>query len=195
MDNSLVPSTMFYLFSTISQVLGGFIALSGVFIIFKLQEIRKILLVKGKQFFQNIEALKALPFWDFDEQENYEKLRDSLELENTRAMIIPIEHIWNMLPKRNDAYNDTYVILEPILQIIRLIQRRRRLILGLSLGSILVGVLSILFSLVAISLVPRLHFYFLIMDIVLASISIILMTISIILSICEINLAHAKSTF
>jgi hypothetical protein len=89
MDNSLVPSTMFYLFSTISQVLGGFIALSGVFIIFKLQEIRKMLLVKGKQFLQNIERMRALPFWDFDEQENFEKLRDSLELENTRSMIKP----------------------------------------------------------------------------------------------------------
>lgn len=192
-----MPTTMFYLFSTVSQVLSGFIALSGVFIIFKMQEIRKMLLVKGKHFLQNLEGLIAMPYWDYDEIVSYEKLKDSLEMENTRYMIKHIEDIWDIVPKRNDG-DENYVTLEPILQIIWLIQRRRNLILKLTLSSILIGVSSILFSLIAISIVPLKYSNFnfsLILDIILASTSIILMTISIILSISEVDLTRAKSTF
>lgn len=46
MENSL-----FYTFSTVAQVLASFVALSGAFVIFKIQELKNLQLVQAKYFY------------------------------------------------------------------------------------------------------------------------------------------------
>lgn len=60
--NELDLSSLFYTFSTIAQVLGSFIALSGVFVIFKLQELKKMQLFQIQLFINKMSGIhKNLP--------------------------------------------------------------------------------------------------------------------------------------
>ncbi|OFY17724.1 MAG: hypothetical protein A2W98_08455 [Bacteroidetes bacterium GWF2_33_38] len=53
-------SSLYYTFSTIAQVLAGFIALSGVFVIFKIQELKKIQFLQVQYFYNYLNGIHGL---------------------------------------------------------------------------------------------------------------------------------------
>lgn len=55
-----METSMYYTFSTRAQVLAAFISLSGVFVIFKLQEIRKMLLQHTHNFISQVDRIQIL---------------------------------------------------------------------------------------------------------------------------------------
>ena len=55
MENSL-----YYTFSAIPQVLAAFIALSGVFLIFKIQELKKMQFLQVQYFYNYLSGVKGL---------------------------------------------------------------------------------------------------------------------------------------
>ena len=55
MENSL-----YYTFSTIAQVLAAFIALSGVFVIFKIQEFKRIMFLQVQYFYNYLNGVNGM---------------------------------------------------------------------------------------------------------------------------------------
>lgn len=60
MENSL-----YYTFSTIAQVLAAFIALSGVFVIFKTQELKKMMFLQVQHFYNYLNGVKGMVIGSF----------------------------------------------------------------------------------------------------------------------------------
>lgn len=55
-----ITNSLYYTFSTIAQVLAGFIALSGVFVIFKVQELKKMQFLQVQYFYNYLNGVSGL---------------------------------------------------------------------------------------------------------------------------------------
>jgi hypothetical protein len=55
-----ISNSLYYTFSTIAQVLAGFIALSGVFVIFKIQELKKMQFLQVQYFYNYLNGVRGL---------------------------------------------------------------------------------------------------------------------------------------
>jgi hypothetical protein len=55
-----ITNSLYYTFSTISQVLAGFIALSGVFVIFKVQELKKMQFLQVQYFYNYLNGVSGM---------------------------------------------------------------------------------------------------------------------------------------
>ncbi len=55
-----ISNSLYYTFSTIAQVLSGFIALSGVFVIFKIQELKKMQFLQVQHFYNYLNGVPGM---------------------------------------------------------------------------------------------------------------------------------------
>jgi|GEM_PF-6519430 len=55
-----ITNSLYYTFSTIAQVLAGFIALSGVFVIFKIQELKKMQFLQVQYFYNYLNGVSGM---------------------------------------------------------------------------------------------------------------------------------------
>ena len=60
-----ISNSLYYTFSTISQVLSGFIALSGVFVIFKVQELKKMQFLQVQYFYNYLNGVSGMLIGSF----------------------------------------------------------------------------------------------------------------------------------
>jgi hypothetical protein len=177
-------NSIYYSLSTISQVLSGFIALSGVFVLFKLQSLDKIQLMQA-QYFYNYMSGSGLNEGSFHGCPTVAvKLKTLRMSESTDGIVEEINIILNdEKVKQISQYNS----LKNWASIIQKVEKIKRRIKTLAQTSIIVGVCTIIFSIVILSLNHLLckSFAVLFMNIsvVLTVISITTMTWSIILSL------------
>ena len=55
-----ISNSLYYTFSTIAQVLAGFIALSGVFVLFKIQELKKMQFLQVQYFYNYLNGVPGM---------------------------------------------------------------------------------------------------------------------------------------
>jgi len=55
-----ISNSLYYTFSAIAQVLAGFIALSGVFVIFKIQELKKMQFLQVQYFYNYLNGVSGM---------------------------------------------------------------------------------------------------------------------------------------
>lgn len=60
-----IENSLYYTFSSIAQVLAGFIALSGVFVIFKVQELKKMQFLQVQYFYNYLDGVTELVIGSF----------------------------------------------------------------------------------------------------------------------------------
>lgn len=149
----LQSTSLFYTFSTIAQVLAGLIALSGVFLLFKLQQ------MSHAQLFQLNRFLKLLPPYKIADTSSavieYAKFFRYLK------QVQELETFTRVGKLMNQIINNPYVQSDPekcinlhlVRQNYMLIVISRKRILNLTKVSILSGIITIFYSLLVLSCV------------------------------------------
>ncbi len=185
--------SLYYTFSTISQVLAGFIALSGVFVLFKLQEYKKILLIQAQRIycylsgFGEYNSFNACPEIAVDlkklrqaeciggMQEEICKILDDSKLQN--------DYRFDSTKKMNDLFVH--------------IDNKRISLINLTKISMIFGILTILFSLIVLSNADNIcvenYTIFYILGFIGTIVSIITMTIGIFIAFTEKNFLKVQS--
>ncbi len=139
-----METSMYYTFSTISQVLAAFIALSGVFLIFKIQEFKKMQIVHAKYFYDFIDIDSDNDIRDFV----IRSLKRAIESEKLNEIFQIIDMI---LSDKN------HPIIEPeklkLCYLIKEIEDAKIRLLKLAKISMISGVATIIISLTTLSLV------------------------------------------
>lgn len=155
-----ITDSMYYTFSTIAQVLAGFIALSGVFIIFKIQEIKKAILGYAKEFSIYIHSLPNEKYKQYIEE--LDKILISGDVEVIINKIQESKKLdENIIESNTPNYlkittNDYYE------RIVRL-NGNMKCIMSLTRISIWFGIPTILLSILAIIFVTEIKCSFLVM--------------------------------
>ena len=140
--------SMYYTFSTIPQVLAAFIALGGVFVIFRVQELKKMLL------WQVMEINKILDNTQNPSFSN-SKLKYYHACEHIEGMIEEMEHslseIRNKGLPQNQKRLDRLNLFYEIFMAIELVRKR---LIEDTIISLIIGASTLLFS---ISILPLVH--------------------------------------
>lgn len=146
-------TSMYYTFSTIAQVLAAFIALSGVFVIFKIQELRKMQLQHVHNFINQVNRIPLLA-----KSSLYNCREVSINLVNLHRA----ECLDGMTNEMNKILDDPIVkgniILKDIIRIPSIfndLEVRRINIIRLAKISMLTGVPTILYSIIVLAIVPE----------------------------------------
>ena len=173
-------TSLYYTLSTIPQVLAAFIALSGVFVIFKMQEFKNLSLFYLQNFWNKAcEIQGAYPTL----MRNLEQLQKS---ESTSEIAGEMEIFLN---NNSAAEPATIESLKNIFSPTKKLHNSRSRIMCLTYISIPIGVLTIIYSIIILSLVHSIlenNFICIIrLGIIGAIISIVTMTIAIILCLTE----------
>jgi hypothetical protein len=173
-------SSVYYTLSTIPQVLAAFIALSSVFVIFKMQEFNKLLL-----FYLNIFWNKACEI-----PGAYPTLMHNLEqLQKSESTSEITEEMENFLNNNSAANPATIESLKNIFSPAKKLHNNRSAIMLLTYISIPIGVLTIIYSIIILSVAHSIsenNFICIIrLGIIGAIISIVTMTLAIILCLKE----------
>jgi hypothetical protein len=187
-------NSIYYTFSTIAQVLAGFIALSGVFILFKIQDLRKIQLIRAQQFY-NYMSGSGLPESSFHGCPSIAADLKTLRLaESTSGMLEEINYILN---DDNVKKIHQYKSLQNWKSNIEKIESVRTTVKVLTIISIILGVLTIIYSLIVLSLAPMISnsdsMIIKNIGITTATLSMIIMVCSIIMSFKETRVVKKKT--
>lgn len=138
-------NSIYYTFSTIAQVLAGFIALSGVFVLFKLQELNKMQLIQA-QYFYNYMSGSGLVESSFHGCPSIAANLKNLRLaESTAGMMEEINFI---LSDDNVKKIYQYKSLQSWKTIIEKVERYKNKIKALTFISIVLGIITIIYSLI-----------------------------------------------
>jgi hypothetical protein len=187
-------NSLYYTFSTIAQVLSGFIALGGVFILFKIQDLRKMQLIQA-QYFYNYMSGSGLTEGSFHGCPSIAvNLKTLRQAESTAGMLDEINYILN-----DEQVKKIYQFksLQSWKTIIEKIEKVKSIIKGLATASIIIGVITIIYSIIILStshMISGAAFKIvMIFGISSASLSILLMAYSIVLSLRETRLFKKKS--
>jgi hypothetical protein len=147
-----ITNALYYTLSTIAQVLAGFIALSGVFVIFKLQELKKMQFLQVQYFYNYLNAVSGLTIGSF---------HDCPTIAVTLKTLHKSECIGGMKEEMEKIINDPNVqkgyelrSLVSMKNIFSNIDLVRLSILQKTKISIISGLFTILFSLVILPFVP-----------------------------------------
>jgi hypothetical protein len=190
MENSL-----YYTFSTISQVLAAFIALSGVFVIFKIQELKKMMFLQVQYFYNYLNGVKGILIGSFHDCPTI-----AVELKTLHKS----ECIGGMLEEMDKILENEHVkvafelkSLKRMRDVFQHIDKRRRQLILLTKASIVSGILTIFLSIVVLTLVPNINcsqtIYFYSVGIVGTFICVMTMSITIFKSFNERNLMKIES--
>ncbi|MFP4620247.1 MAG: hypothetical protein ACLFM7_02985 [Bacteroidales bacterium] len=151
---TLDTETLYWLFSTIPQVLSGFIALSGVFLIFKIQELKKMQILQAKLFTHaahNINPSKGFS--------KFHGIRsDLVDLQNlwkSESVGGMLEEINNLLTKQEFNRDD----LKKYRNVFVKIHNLRKNLLILTKISIISGILAIFGSLSMLITVTQMNIF------------------------------------
>ncbi|MBN2611762.1 MAG: hypothetical protein JXB00_09435 [Bacteroidales bacterium] len=191
-----MDTSMYYTFSTIAQVLAAFIALSGVFLIFKLQGLKKVFLYQIKRCIQELEILKKN---DFDI--NTDLLRFYLRIKYCGSKVM--EEMRSIITYVNE-YSDENPACEkqirPLLGIYNFYAKmdiKRDRVLQLTKRSLISGILTIFLSIIILSTVHIIepHYYctLSIIGISGAIISILFMVATILLTLKDEGITRVDS--
>jgi hypothetical protein len=147
-----ITNALYYTLSTTAQVLAGFIALSGVFVIFKLQELKKMQFIQVKYFKNYLSGVSGLTNGSFHDCPTIAvTLSTLLDSECIGGMEEEMEKIIND-PNVKKAYQlKSLVSMKNIFSNINLVRLN---ILKNTKISIISGLLTILFSLAVLPNVP-----------------------------------------
>lgn len=147
-----ITNALYYTLSTIAQVLSGFIALSGVFVIFKLQELKKMQFLQVQYFYNYLNGVSGLTIGSF---------HDCPTIAVTLKTLHKSECIGGMEEEMEKIINDpnvqkgyelrNLISMKNIFSNINLVRLR---ILQKTKISVISGLFTILFSLVIIPIVP-----------------------------------------
>ena len=144
-----MQNSIYYTFSSISQVLASFLALSGFFMMFRLQEIKKLELLQIGYFLDILNSVTGLYIGSFHNCPHFATnlktfyLAESVggtEIEMKKILLD--EHVIN-------GFQHTQ--LKTILETFKRIDKKRKWLLTWTLGSIIFGLLTILYSLTILS--------------------------------------------
>lgn len=180
-------TSIYYTFSTIAQVLSGFIALSGVFILFKIQDLRKIQLIQAQQFY-NYMSGSGLTESSFHGCPSIAANLKTLRLaESTSGMLDEIIYILN-----DDSVKKIYQYksLQNWKSIIEKIETAKTTIKVLTIISIILGVLTIIYSIIILSLTPMISKS---SSLIIKNIGIIMAALSIIIMVCSIIMSFKET--
>jgi len=147
-----ISNALYYTLSTISQVLAGFISLSGVFVIFKLQELKKMQFLQVQYFYNYLNAVTGLTIGSF---------HDCPTIAVTLKTLHKSECIGGMEEEMKKIINDpnvqkgyelnSLVSMKEIFSNINLV--RLSILRGTKI-SIISGIFTIIFSITTLSFVP-----------------------------------------
>lgn len=190
MENSL-----YYTFSTIPQILAAFIALSGVFLIFKIQEFKKMQFLQVQHFYAYLNGVKGMFIGSF---------HDCPTIAVTLKTLHKSECLGGMLVEMDSILGDSNVKKAPELKSLKRmrntfynIDKTRRLLLLFAKISIISGVFTIFLSVLILPFVPQINcnqsVILYIIGIFGTLLSIITMTITVFKSFKEKNLITIKS--
>jgi hypothetical protein len=183
-------TSMYYTFSTIAQVLASFLALSSVFVIFKIQELRKMHLARAQAFLNHLGFFNALASEKFKLFDHRENLGDAIEMENVKLVdqsIVDALEDANLYLKDDSRLPKLKQIQDSILPI----ALKRKQLIQLSFISMMIGVTTILFSIRILTQVPRiiyLHNIVFCIGITGTALSIGFMILTILIALTELNL-------
>lgn len=184
---------MYYTFSTIAQVLAAFISLSGVFVIFKLQEIRKMLLQHTHNFINQVDRIQTLGKSDL-----YNCKGISINLVNLHrgeCIIGIIEEMKNHFANRAVQGDEIRFDLGRIMNAFISLNRKRILIRLLALIAIISGVITILYSIIILHVIPysgSIGSRYFNWGFAGTSLSILIMTTSIVIALIEFKMNKTK---
>lgn len=194
--NELAASSLFYTFSTIAQVLAGFIALSGVFVIFKIQEFKRLQKSNCEAFLFLLSLIEGLKFNSYFQCAGIAtRLKNLLDIGITNGIITEMEEI---LANELVAKSKEKSKLLSIKKMTSAINARKNLIISLTSVSAIVGSIVIVYSILVLFTAPtdaiRFHFNICVIGLL---ITISLMIVVILMSLIEVNtrkLYHKKET-
>jgi len=147
-----ISNSLYYTFSTISQVLAAFIALSGVFVIFKIQEFKKIQFIQVQHFYSYLNGVKGLFIGSFHGCPTIAVTLKTLhQSECLGGMQDEMEKI---LKDTNVKESPEFISLNKMKSIFDNVDLVRSRIIKLTKLSIVSGLTTILFSLVILVFVP-----------------------------------------
>jgi len=190
-----METSMYYTFSTIAQVLAAFIALSGVFLIFKIQELKKMQFLQVQYFYNYASGIVSLNSSSFHGCVAIAvKLKTLHQSECLAGMLKEMDLILDNSVVQNSAQLKS---LKRMHNIFQKIDRRRKHILLLAKISIISGVITILLSVSILTMVTRINISQSIILFIIGLLgtfaSIMLMTITIFKSLQEINLIELET--
>lgn len=147
-----ISNSLYYTFSTIAQVLAAFIALSGVFVIFKIKELKKMQFVQVKFFLNFMNAVSDLIFSKFHD---CPVIAVNLQTLYNSECIGGMEHEMNQIlkdPKIQKSHElNSLKKMKCVIDKINMIRLR---IIFLTKISMISGLLTIIFSLIVLKGVP-----------------------------------------
>lgn len=185
--------SIYYTFSTIAQVLAGFLALSGVFVLFKLQEFKKIQLIQVEYF------LTALGKIDLKIDDFYGCPIIAIDLytlkksETTAGLIKELDTI---LIQDDIKKNPNLPKFREWNDIIKKVENRKLCLKHLTFISIITGIPTIFYSLIILGFICSINDKFssfvILIGILSAILTILFMTCGIIISLKDFDII-AKS--
>ena len=191
-----METSLYYTFSTIPQILAAFIALSGVFLIFKIQELKKMQFLQVQYFYNYLNGVRGMIIGSF---------HDCPSIAVTLKTLHKSECLGGMLQEMDSILNDTNVKNAPELNSLKRmrnvfcnIDKIRNQLLFLARISIISGIITILFSVLILPFVPVItcdqSIFLYSIGFVGTFLSIITMTITIFISFKEKNLVKMPSS-
>jgi hypothetical protein len=147
-----ISNSLYYTFSTIAQVLSGFIALSGVFVIFKTQELKKMQFLQVQYFYNYLNGVSGLFIGSFHDCPTIAvKLKTLHKSECIGGMKKEMEII---LIDPNVQKSTEYKSLLQMKMVFTAIDSVRLNILFWTKISVISGLMTIIFSLSVLPFVP-----------------------------------------
>lgn len=148
MENSL-----YYTFSTIPQILSAFIALSGVFLIFKIQELKKTQFLQVQHFYNYLNGVKGMFIGSF---------HDCPTIAVDLKVLHKSECLGGMLDQMDSILNDPNVktahefqSLSKMRNVFYKIDRKRKQLINLAKISMISGIITIFISIAILPIVPE----------------------------------------
>lgn len=155
-DKIDITNSLYYTFSTLSQVLGAFIALSGVFVIFKIQEIKKIQFIQVQYFYNYLNGVNGLFVGSFHDCPTIAVTLKTLhKSECLGGMKSEMDKI---LADKNVKKAYEFDSLQRMKKIFDNIDSFRLKLLYWTKFSIVTGLVTIIFSMTILTLTPWINF-------------------------------------
>ena len=147
-----ITNSLYYTFSTLSQVLGAFVALSGVFVIFKIQEIKKIQFIQVLHFYSYLNGVEGLFIGSFHDCPTIAATLKTLhQSECLGGMKSEMEKI---LEDKNVKNSFEFTNLNKMKTVFDNVDTVRVKLLDYTKFSLIIGLITILFSLTILTLTP-----------------------------------------
>jgi hypothetical protein len=150
--NMQIENSIYYTFSTIAQLLAAFISLSGVFLIFKVQEFKKMQFLQVQYFYNYLNGVKGLFIGSFHDCPTIAvNLKTLHKSECLGGMDLEME---NILRDPNVIASPEKKSLIKMRMTFNYIDQKRRGLIILAKTSIIIGIITIIMSLMILPLAP-----------------------------------------